>query len=177
MEKHKEAQRFWLVDKSPVVETNIGFIETYADPLGQRGEWEGFVAVVDKESSEKFQKLVEMAPELLPKLPWSKEFEKDKFLMPDFTDLIVLTFASSDVPLGINLPNYDDLRETLGFKNVNLGNANSPPDKATMNLFMDEKDFEIFQNYSTEPDILVTALHELIGHGSGKLLTKDNVTG
>ena len=65
MEKHKESQILWLKDKSPVVETNIGFIETYADPLGQRGEFEGFVAVVDKENSKRFMMLVDMAPELI----------------------------------------------------------------------------------------------------------------
>ncbi len=61
------------------METNIGFIETYADPLAQRGEWEGFVAVVDKESTKKFEALVNVAPEFISKLPWTKEFEKDKF--------------------------------------------------------------------------------------------------
>jgi len=107
----------------PVVETNMGFVESYIDPENARASFEGMVAIVDKEQSKKFGDLVKNSEAIIPLLPWPKEMEKEKFLAPDFTTLDIICFAAEGCPLGINIPNYDDIREKEGFKNVYLGNA------------------------------------------------------
>jgi dipeptidyl-peptidase-3 len=95
---HKESQRHWVKDKSPGVETNIGFVESLRDPQGVRAEWDGLVAIVNKEKSKKFVEMVDRSTEFIVKLPWNGiaagfndgergPFEAQKFVKPDYTSL------------------------------------------------------------------------------------------
>lgn len=113
---------------------------------------------------------------MIKKLPWDSVYEKDKFLKPDFTSLDIVAFACSGTPIGINIPNYDDIRQTEGFKNVNLGNCYPRPNAKNIK-FISKEDCDVYVKYSNESLTLIVALHELLGHGTGKLFTKDAVTG
>ncbi|THH09367.1 hypothetical protein EW145_g2076 [Phellinidium pouzarii] len=172
IDAHKEGSRAWVKDIGPVVESYLGFIETYVDPYGARAEWEGFTAIVDKQLSAKYEVLVDRAPELIKSLPWGADFEVDVFRKPDFTALEVVNFATGGIPAGINastIPNYYDVRESLGFKNVSLANvlaAKSPNEELA---FIHPDDVDLYNTWDSRAFELQVANHELLGHGSGKI--------
>lgn len=175
LEEHKESQRWWVKDKQPVVENNLGFIENYRDPAGMRSEFEGFVAVVNKENSKKLSYLVDHAKEFLKLLPWGSVFEKDKFNPPDFTALDVICFCGSGLPSGINLPNYDDIRQNDGFKNVSLENViNASYVSKELPKYLSKIDADLYQKYVLKAFHVDVSGHELHGHGSLRLYTQDS---
>ena len=173
VETHKESQRIWIKNISPVVEYNLGWVETYIDPLGVRSYYEGIVALKDKNASIKYQILVDNSQYFIDQLPLDKNFEKEKFLSPDFTALDIVGFPTTSIFIGINLPNYLDIHDNDGFKNLTLLNAYDNYDNELLENLIFPKDIELIQKIGLKVSMLKTALHELLGHGSGKLFTVD----
>lgn len=177
---HKNSQREWIKDKHPVIESNIGWIEHYDDPQNLRAVFQGWVAMVDKERSKKFSQLVDNSKSIIPKLPWERSLEKNSFLAPDFTSLDILTFAGDRMPKGINIPNYNEIRENEGFKNVVFENSNSKVNKSEWQLIdfvKDKSESDFIHEFSKDAYKVMVAGHELFGHGSGKLIYRDEKTG
>ncbi|KAL3476329.1 dipeptidyl peptidase III [Aspergillus californicus] len=111
LDLYNSAQKIWVTDKHPPVETVIGFVEPYRDPLGVRAEFEGIVGIVDPVQTELLRRIAYMAGTLMSKLPWVERdvgvkgsFEKDIFDSPDISSIQTLAYASSNILPGINLP-------------------------------------------------------------------------
>ena len=173
VQAHKDGSMAWVKNRSPAVESYTGFIEVYRDPVNQRAEFESFVAVVNREQSRKFDTLVERAEEeFLPLLPWGREFEEDTFLRPDFSSLDVVTFAASGLPIGINIPNYKDVKEEHGFKNVSLTNVMAARTGIKGGPFLSAADHVIREKHGALALEIQVGLHELLGHGCGKFLRR-----
>ncbi|CEG81408.1 hypothetical protein RMATCC62417_15617 [Rhizopus microsporus] len=172
IEAHMDSQREWLNDVGPVVESNIGFIETYRDPHGVRAEWEGFVAMVNKEQTKQFDNLIANRSLFISSLPWPTEFERDTLNKPDFTSLEVLSFATAGIPAGINIPNYSNITQVYGSKNVSLGNVISAQAPNEQYPFVRQEDIETYRKYLTRSFQVQVVTHEL-GHGTGKLFSEN----
>lgn len=170
---HKDGSAYWVKNKSPAVETYMGFIEVYADPTNQRAEFESFVAIVNREQSRKLDLLVSRAEkEFLPLLPWGPEFEEDIFMQPDFSSLDIVTFATAGLPIGINVPNYKDIKEEVGFKNVTLSNVMLSRNVLKGGPFLSSSDHDLKKKHGTVSLDIQVGLHELLGHGCGKFLRR-----
>jgi dipeptidyl-peptidase-3 len=153
------------------------FIEVYNDPLGYTGSYETIVQINDFDMSEKMKVVSENAQ-------W---FEDNSTLMDEHKkkNVVGVTYkvvnvageagdASPSTPIGVNLPNANWIRASVGSKSVSLGNIieaynNAGSTDRLKEFVNDEEEFELEETYGQIADKLHTALHEVVGHASGQL--------
>jgi dipeptidyl-peptidase-3 len=175
---HMEYSQLWVSDIDPPVEHYHGFIESYRDPSGVRAEWENWVAAINPKDSEFLHKFVAASAVMLPLLPYPPEYERKNFTPPSYNAIEFLTIIASYMPQGINVPNYDEIRLNFGFKNVTSANVLAAlRPTAEEYPFLTSDIVDIFVPYFKPTRTLNVAVHELYGHGSGKLLTAADVEG
>lgn len=154
-----------------------GFVEVYNDPMGYRGSYETIVEINDFEASERMKVLMENAQWFEDNSPLMEEHKKENVVGVTYKVVNVAGEAgdaSPSTPIGVNLPNANWIRAEYGSKSVSLGNIIDAYEKASGGSYLaefafDEEEMERSREYAFEADKLHTALHEVIGHASGKL--------
>jgi dipeptidyl-peptidase III len=167
----------WVHDKDSPVDTINGFVEVYMDPRGMKGAWEALVFYVNREKTEGIRKLAADAQWFEDRMPWAPHYRKQgvRGITANAIDVVIESGESGPItPVGINLPNEQDIREKYGSKSVSLANVNEAYDKSTAAEFRREfawspEEAARAQKWSSLAGELTTDLHEVIGHGSGKI--------
>ncbi len=165
----------WLED-SPLVDAIIGFIEVYGDARGVKGEYEGVVTLVDEEGTKMMRGLAGLASYFEKKAPCESKYKKENPTpsVANSTNLLVAVGGGGPISFsGVNLPNSQDIRETRGSKNLLLCNVmrirrELEMDKSAQEFALTQEEKELQSKYGERAELLKVALHEVIGHGSGK---------
>jgi len=165
----------WVKDSSKV-DFIHGFIEVYADPRGQKAEFESSIFYRDPAQTKIMQGLAHYAQYFEDKAPWKDEYKKqiDRSPIANVINVIIGTGGTGPIsPVGINLPNEQAIREQYGSKSVLLNNIQSASDKSSGKELLkefawDEEEVMMEETYGLIANNLHTAMHEVIGHGSGK---------
>jgi dipeptidyl-peptidase-3 len=174
---HIKYSELWVADVDPPIESHHGFIESYRDPSGVRCEYECFVAAVNPDESKFLHELVNASDRILPLMPYPKEYERSNFNPPSYNAINLLTIVTSFMPQGINIPNYDAVRLTFGFKNVSLTNVVAAlAETGDNSAFIADDVREVYRRLFVPTRALNISLHELFGHGSGTQLREQDVT-
>jgi dipeptidyl-peptidase III len=167
----------WVRDQESPVDTINGFIEVYMDPRGTKGAWEGMVCYVNPEKTRRIRTLAAHAQWFEDHMPWDQRFRKAEVtgVTARAIEVVVETGDSGPVtPIGINLPNDQAIREQYGSKSVSLANVaeayeRSTPEGLRLEFSWDEDEAARTKRWGAFSQELTTDMHEVIGHGSGRM--------
>ncbi len=172
----------WVQDKDSRVDTINYFTEVYLDARGMKGAWEALVFYVNPHKTEGIRKLAANAQWFEDHMPWDAKYRKQgvQGITANAIDVVVEMGDSGPVtPIGINLPNDESVRERYGSKSVSLSNINEAYDKSTPPAFRSEFSWSPEEAARSEKwggiaGDLLTNMHEVIGHASGKVSERLN---
>jgi dipeptidyl-peptidase-3 len=168
----------WVGNNARVDFAN-GFIEVYRDARAAKGTSQSFVSITDEKLNQLMLKLAANAQYFEDRAPWAQQYKKQgvKAPMAKACETLIETGDFHVSTVGDNLPNENEIREKYGSKSFLLTGSSRALRQATGFGAMEEfaatpEEIALARKYGEEASDLMTALHEIIGHGSGKLNPK-----
>jgi dipeptidyl-peptidase-3 len=172
----------WVQDNA-TVDFDNGFIEVYRDARGAKGTSQAFVSITDQKINSLMTKIADNAQYFENRAPWADQYKKQG-VKPPLAKAVETTVETGDFlvsTVGDNLPNENEIHEKYGSKSFLFTGSQRALDLATGeksdNEFAATPEIASrLHKYGSEAGNLTTAMHEIIGHGSGKLnpkLTKE----
>jgi dipeptidyl-peptidase-3 len=167
------------VQNNPTVDFASGFIETYRDARAAKGTAQTFVCVTDEKLSASMRKIAANASYFEGRAPWDDRY-KQQNARPPVAKAVETLIETADFhvsTIGDNLPNENEVHEKYGTKNFLFSSATRAFDEAVGGKVAEEfaaspEEIARFEKYGPGAEELMTAMHEVIGHGSGKLSPK-----
>jgi dipeptidyl-peptidase III len=168
----------WVGNNPPVDFVN-GFIEVYRDARAAKGTSQSFVSITDQKLNQLMTKLASNAQYFEDHAPWLPQYKKQG-VQPPLAKAVETVIETGDFhvsTIGDNLPNENEIREKYGTKSFLFTGSSRTLAAATGYGVIEEfaaspEEVAIGKKYGEEASDLMTALHEVIGHGSGKLNPK-----
>ncbi len=168
----------WVQNNANVDFAN-GFIEVYRDARGAKGTSQSFVSVTDQRVNSLMLKIADNAQYFEDRAPWDAKYKKQgvKPPMAKAVETVIETGDFHVTTIGDNLPNENEIHEKYGSKSFLFTGSTRAFSHATGYASLEEfaytpAEIERGKKYGDEAADLLTALHEIIGHGSGKLSPK-----
>jgi dipeptidyl-peptidase-3 len=168
----------WVQNNPPVDFAN-GFIEVYRDARAAKGTSQSFVSVTDRKLNELMTKIADNAQYFEDHAPWAPEYKK-KGVKPPLAKAVESAIETGDfhvTTVGDNLPNENEIHEKYGSKSFLFTGSSRTLAEAVGWGPLEEfaaspEEIAICKRHGEEASDMMTALHEVIGHGSGKLSPK-----
>jgi len=171
------------VQNNPTVDFANGFIETYRDARAAKGTSQSFVCITDQKLSASMLKIAANAGYFESLAPWDARY-KQQNARPPVAKAVETVIETGDFhvsTIGDNLPNENEVHQKYGTKNFLFSSATRAFAEAVGNRVVQEfagspEEIARAEKYGPGAEELLTAMHEVIGHGSGKLnpkLTQD----
>lgn len=168
----------WVRNNATVDFAN-GFIEVYRDARGAKGTSQSFVTVTDQRLNALMLKIADNAQYFEDRAPWLPQYKKQG-VKPPLAKAVETLIETGDfhvTTVGDNLPNENEIHEKYGSKSFLFTGstralAHAGGKKSLKEFSSSPEELAISEKYGDEADDLMTALHEIIGHGSGKLNPK-----
>lgn len=167
----------WVSNTDGDVDYINGFVEVYNDPMGYRGSYETIVQIKDFDASERMAVVADNVQWFEDNSPIDENHKKESVVGVSYKIVEAAGEAgdsSPSTPIGVNLPNANWIRVEHGSKSVSLGNIEDAYHNSSGKGMSREFSFsrihqERAEKYGELGSKMHTALHEVVGHASGKI--------